>query len=72
MPQAMEWLKKQRAPLAFVSVTGPKRIGKSTLLNQLTGQLGGFEAFGDSNSKTKGLWVLPKTFIGKTEKNEDV
>lgn len=72
LPQARKWLNKQKAALALVSFTGPKRIGKSTFVNQLTGQLGGFEVSGDSNSKTKGLWVLPKTFIGKTEKNEDV
>lgn len=34
--------------------------------------MGAFEAWGVSNSKTQGLWILPKTFDGKTENNEDV
>jgi hypothetical protein len=64
MPDAKKWLNGIDAPSAFVVVCGKRRIGKSTSLEQFTDQMGGFGALGKSESITKGLWILPKTFKG--------
>lgn len=58
-PEAIEWLRALRGPVALVSIIGPYRSGKSFLLNQLLSVDcdSGFAVGHRRQTQTKGVWL---------------
>ncbi|CAH2308208.1 guanylate-binding 7-like isoform X2 [Pelobates cultripes] len=57
-PEAQKVLEKISHPLVVVSIVGPYRSGKSSLINMLAGdQRGGFPVGHTVEAKTRGIWM---------------
>ncbi|XP_063286971.1 guanylate-binding protein 3-like [Pelobates fuscus] len=57
-PEAQKILEKISHPLVLVSIVGPYRSGKSSLINMLAGdQRGGFPVGHTVEAKTRGIWM---------------
>jgi hypothetical protein len=58
-PEAVEWLRGLRGPIALVSIIGPYRSGKSFLLNRLLDVPceRGFTVGHRRTTQTKGIWL---------------
>ena len=57
VPEAVELLKSISKPIAFVSICGPFRTGKSYLLSQVLGKPGAFKVGHKMGACTKGIWM---------------
>lgn len=61
--QAIAVLKHFPRPISIVSITGPFRSGKSSLLNCLIAAQGRFQVGSTTQSCTKGLWMWGKPLL---------